>query len=105
MYMRLCSIADIPAGEMKQFDLKDAEFLVVSLNGTLYCLDGRCTHAGAPLAEGSLNEDILTCPWHYSKFKITDGSVIGGPANKPLRTYNTMINDGQLFVDFEEAKD
>lgn len=105
MYMRLCSMVDIPAGEMKQYDLKDAEFLVANLNGQFYCLQGRCTHAGAPLAEGRLNSEVLTCPWHCSQFKITDGSVIGGPANKPLRVYETLIKDGQLFVDFEKPED
>lgn len=105
MYLRLCSTADVPDGEIKQFDLKDAEFLVANLKGTLYCLDGRCTHAGAPLAEGSLEGDVLTCPWHYSRFKITDGSVIGGPASKPLRIYGIMVKDGQLFVDLEEAEE
>jgi nitrite reductase/ring-hydroxylating ferredoxin subunit len=42
---------------------------------------------------------MLTCPWHYSQFRITDGSVLRGPATNPLRVYRTEIRDGQLFVD------
>ena len=63
---------------MKQFDLRDREFLVANLAGKFYCLDGRCTHAGSPLAEGTLKGEILTCSWHYSRFNITDGSVVNG---------------------------
>ena len=101
MYLRLCETKDIPAGGMKQFDLRDREFLVINLNGQFHCLDGRCTHAGAPLAEGSLKGHILTCPWHYSQFNVTDGSVVHGPAKKPLRVYKHKIKDGQLLIEPE----
>jgi nitrite reductase/ring-hydroxylating ferredoxin subunit len=92
---------------MKQFDLRDKEFLVVNLNDQLHCLDGRCTHAGAPLAEGILEGNILTCPWHGSRFDVLDGSMVNGPAKNPLNVYKSKIDDGQLFVelkadDFEE---
>lgn len=101
MYLRLCATEDIPPGEMKQFDLKEEEILVVNLGGQFYCLGGRCSHAGAPLAEGDLEGEVLTCPWHYSQFKITDGSVLRGPANVSLRVYKTEVNEGQLFVELQ----
>ena len=99
LYLKLCDIEGIPPGEMKQFDLKDEEILVINLNGEFCCLGGRCSHAGAPLAEGHLDGEVLTCPWHYSQFKITDGSVLRGPANASLRVYKIEVKDGQLFVE------
>jgi nitrite reductase/ring-hydroxylating ferredoxin subunit len=101
MYLRLCSTNDIPVGCIKRFYLRDQEFLVVNLNGQFYCLDGRCSHAGAPLAEGDLEGEFLTCPWHYSQFKITDGSVVNGPANKPLNVYRYVIKDNQLLLELK----
>jgi nitrite reductase/ring-hydroxylating ferredoxin subunit len=101
MYLKLCDIEDIAPGEMKQFDLKEEEILVINLNGQLYCLGGRCSHAGAPLSEGNLEGEVLTCPWHYSQFKITDGSVLRGPANAPLRVYRNEEKEGQLFVEMQ----
>jgi nitrite reductase/ring-hydroxylating ferredoxin subunit len=86
---------------MKRFPLREKELLVVNLNGQFHCLDSRCTHAGAPLAEGTLEGEVLTCPWHYSRFKITDGSVINGPAEKPLSVYRYDIKDGQLLLELE----
>lgn len=86
---------------MKQFDLKDKEFLVVNLKDQFRCLDGRCTHAGAPLAEGNLDGKILTCPWHGSRFDVVDGSVVNGPAKKPLNVYRSKIDDGQLLVELK----
>ncbi len=99
MYLRLCSIDDVPKSGMRQFDLRDREFLVVELKGEFFCLDGRCTHAGAPLAEGHLANKILTCPWHYSQFDITTGSVVRGPAENSLELYRMKIENGQIFID------
>lgn len=98
---RICKKDDIPAGSMKQFDVKENEFLIVNTGEGIYCLDARCTHAGAPLAEGNLDGDVLTCPWHYSQFNVSDGSVVRGPANNPLNIYNITVRDGQLFVELK----
>ncbi|MDD1749839.1 MAG: non-heme iron oxygenase ferredoxin subunit [Methanothrix sp.] len=105
MFIKLCATIDISLGEMRQFDLKDKEVLVVNLNGELYCLEGRCSHAGAPLYEGDLEGEVLTCPWHYSQFNIKDGSVLRGPAEKPLNLFRTEIRNGQLFVEIVKPRD
>ncbi len=102
--MKLCSIQDVPLDEIRQFDLKDEEILVVNLNGEFYCLEARCTHAGAPLAEGELDGDILVCPWHHSRFRITDGSVVNSPARVPLKVFKSLIKDGHILIDFQGAE-
>jgi nitrite reductase/ring-hydroxylating ferredoxin subunit len=89
---------------MKQFDLRDKEFLVVNLKDQFLCLDGRCTHAGAPLADGILEGGILTCPWHGSRFNIMDGSIINGPAKNPLNVYTSRVEEGQLFIEIKATE-
>lgn len=101
MRLSLCTTKDVSPGELKQFELREEEILVANFGGNFYCLEGRCSHAGAPLAEGSLEGEVLTCPWHYSQFRITDGSVLRGPARKALRVFKTEIKDGQLFVELK----
>jgi ethylbenzene dioxygenase ferredoxin subunit len=105
MFIKLCATEDVSPGEMKRFDLKEEEILVVNLSGQFYCLEARCSHAGAPLYEGSLEDEVLTCPWHYSQFKIMDGSVLRGPARRPLRVYRTEIKDRQIFVEIDLSED
>ncbi len=104
MFIKLCATIEVSPGEMRQFDLKEEEVLVVNLNGQLYCLEGRCSHAGAPLYEGALEGDILTCPWHYSQFNVRDGSVLRGPAEKTLHVYRTEVRDGHLYMETEEQQ-
>ncbi len=96
---KICSLDTVPIGTMKQFYLTDLEILVVNFNDQIYCLDARCTHAGAPLAEGTLNGWMLTCPWHGSQFNVTNGTVVRGPAEKQLKTYSTVVRDGYVFIE------
>ena len=78
MFVKLCDKNILPVGEIRSFKIKGREILAVNVEGKIFCLDGRCTHAGAPLAEGTLDGEVLTCPWHYSQFNITSGIVIRG---------------------------
>jgi nitrite reductase/ring-hydroxylating ferredoxin subunit/uncharacterized membrane protein len=58
----------------------DADIVVVRHRGIWYGLDARCSHAGGPLAEGEVDGGCIECPWHGSRFRLDDGSVIRGPA-------------------------
>ncbi len=89
----------LPEGSMKQFYVRDREILVIHSNGKLYGLDARCSHAGAPLEEGTVEGDTLTCPWHGSQFRITDGAVVRGPAEKALGVFDAQVRDGWVFIE------
>jgi nitrite reductase/ring-hydroxylating ferredoxin subunit len=96
---KICTSDAVAAGELRQFNVGDTEILVVNVDGRLLCLAARCTHAGAPLVEGELSGDVLTCPWHGSRFRVTDGSVVRGPAEKALKIYDCQLQAGYLFVE------
>ncbi len=87
------------AGELRSFNVGGHELLAVLVGERVFCLEGRCSHAGAPLAEGTLAGEVLTCPWHYSQFNVADGSVLRGPAYKPLKAYPTKIKDNSVLVE------
>jgi len=96
---KLCKADDVRGGEMKQCQIDDIEVLVVNLNYQFFCLEARCTHAGAPLSDGELNGKILNCPWHGSQFDVTDGRVLLGPAEQSLKVYPVKVVDGDLYIE------
>ena len=61
-----------------------------------------CTHLGCYF---SWNEEAgrFECPCHASVFSIT-GKVLGGPAPRPLDTLPYKVDNGVLFVRWEEFK-
>jgi nitrite reductase/ring-hydroxylating ferredoxin subunit/uncharacterized membrane protein len=57
------------------------DLVVVRIGDTVHVLHAVCAHAGGPLAEGMLTPDgCIECPWHASRFRLTDGRVRQGPA-------------------------
>lgn len=99
MIVKLCDKSVLSLGEVKSFKIRGREVLAVNLGGRIFCLDGRCTHAGAPLAEGTVEGEVLTCPWHYSQFNLTSGVVLRGPADKPLKTYPVQVKENSVFIE------
>jgi nitrite reductase/ring-hydroxylating ferredoxin subunit len=99
MLVKVCDKTVIPVGELRSFKVRGHEVLAANLDGKVYCLDGRCTHAGAPLAEGTLEGEVLTCPWHYSQFNITNGEVVRGPAYKQLRAYAVTEKENTILIE------
>lgn len=97
--VKVCGLDIVPAGTIKQFYVKECELLIINRSNEIYCLDARCTHAGAPLEDGTISGDVLTCPWHGSQFNITDGSVLKGPAEKELKKYPVTVKDNFVFIE------
>ncbi len=98
MRYKVGKVEEIPDEEMRQYEIADTKILVVNQKGHFYALSARCGHAGAPLVKGNIKDYILTCPWQGSQFKITDGSIVKGPAEKPLPVYPIEVEEGYLFV-------
>lgn len=70
--------------------------LVVKHQGRVFVMAERCSHLGGPLAEGEFDGKTVTCPWHYSRFEIADGSVLIGPAAYRQPCFEVRLRNGQV---------
>jgi len=60
--------------------------------GAFVAFDSTCPHRGCAVravAAGTIN-----CFCHGSRFRITDGAVVGGPATEPLTQRAVLVEDG-----------
>ena len=48
--------------------------------------------------KGALTGDVVECPWHGSRFRMSDGQVLTGPATVNAHRYETRVRDGQVEV-------
>jgi nitrite reductase/ring-hydroxylating ferredoxin subunit/uncharacterized membrane protein len=71
---------DFAEGTLTRVVAAGMPVLVVRKEGELHAIGAVCSHAGGPLDEGTLNRGVITCPWHGSRFCITNGKVKHGPA-------------------------
>lgn len=63
-----------------------------------FAISATCSHAGGPLDEGTLQGDIVECPWHGSRFCMRDGRVLTGPATTKQPRYDVRVRNGQVEV-------
>lgn len=63
--------------------------------GTFKAFSSICTHAGCPVAEVTTT---INCRCHGSQFSITDGSVVVGPATKPLPARAVTVSGDAVSV-------
>jgi nitrite reductase/ring-hydroxylating ferredoxin subunit len=65
----------------------------------VYAISDVCSHAGGPLHEGEVDADLcVTCPWHGSRFRLSDGRVVRGPATGSQAAYEARVRDGRVEV-------
>jgi Rieske Fe-S protein len=77
----LASTTDIPVGG--GVILKDAALVITQPKaGTFKAFSAICTHQGCTV--NAVEDGTINCPCHGSQFAVTDGSVVNGPAKKPL---------------------
>ena len=71
---------------------RKARISVARVDGRLYAFGDICTcaHEGCPLSGGLLAGTTITCQCHGSRFDITTGAVIEGPATEALETYEVQ---------------
>ncbi|WP_269928243.1 Rieske (2Fe-2S) protein [Kocuria massiliensis] len=63
--------------------------------GEFKAFSSSCTHQGCSV---DVKKDVIMCPCHSSQFSLTDGSVQGGPAPKPLPEYTVSVTGGRVTI-------
>jgi 3-phenylpropionate/trans-cinnamate dioxygenase ferredoxin subunit len=73
---------------------------IARVNDRLYAFDDLCTcsDASCPLSGGLLNGMTIMCQCHGSRFDITSGAAINGPATKALNVYEVQEDEGSVRV-------
>jgi nitrite reductase/ring-hydroxylating ferredoxin subunit len=94
--MTAAELAGLAAGQSARRALGDVPVVVVRDEQGVYVLAERCSHLSGPLSEGDYRDGCLTCPWHGSTFRVSDGGVARGPATAPQPAFRTRIADGNL---------
>ncbi len=97
--------AGLPEGKPVSVQVNGASVLLYRTAGESVprAIGSRCTHAGGPLADGEIQDrlpgaECVTCPWHGSVFRLTDGAVVHGPASVPEPAYEVRVDGGKIEV-------
>lgn len=89
----------IEPGRALRVVVDGTEVLLCNVEGTLYAIEDVCTHDGAPLDQGQLEECRIVCPRHGAEFDVRTGEVLKLPAVMPLPTYAVRVEGDDVYVD------
>ena len=89
----LGSTSQIPVGSGKIFTEQKVVVTQPS-KGDFEAFSATCTHQGCTVNQ--IAGDKIICPCHGSMFSIKDGSVVGGPAPRPLPKENLTVKGGNI---------
>jgi nitrite reductase/ring-hydroxylating ferredoxin subunit len=75
-FVPVCRSDELAEGQVRQVKARGKELAVGRLvGGQLFAVGGRCSHMFTRLGKGKLEGTLLECPWHGTKFDVTDGCV------------------------------
>ena len=94
----VAAVADVPEATPTKVMFGPTAVMLVRRGDVVHALKETCSHAGGPLSEGELKGDTITCPWHFSTFRLSDGAVVHGPAGTRQVSYAARVNAGQIEV-------
>lgn len=93
----LCPLAELPEGRPVRRQLGYLGVLAVRHGDGVQVLTDHCTHLGGPLHQGRVTTldgtACITCPWHGSTFRLSDGAVRHGPATARQPAFDTRVTD------------
>ncbi len=73
VYVTVAQVDEIPPGTCRTVEVEGIFLALCNVNGTFRAVDNTCPHAGGPLGEGTLDGEVLECPWHGWRFNVRTG--------------------------------
>ena len=87
-------VADVP--DDRCVAVGDGQVVVVRVGGELRAFENRCLHQDSLLAGGIVRNGVLSCPLHFWRYRVADGSLIGSKRSLPRFPIDVVA--GEAFV-------
>jgi 3-phenylpropionate/trans-cinnamate dioxygenase ferredoxin subunit len=96
-----CPLASLTDETPLAVEVSGVAVCVVRVADEIFAVHDECTHEAVPLSEGDVEDHMIECWRHGSRFDLRSGAVISPPAVEPVRVYRTRLNDEQVYVDVD----
>jgi ferredoxin-NADP reductase/nitrite reductase/ring-hydroxylating ferredoxin subunit len=97
-FVKVADTNDIQPSHMKEVQVDGESICIVNVEGKYYAIGNICTHEGGPLADGTLEDYEVECPWHASKFDVRTGEVKEPPASEPEPVYQIKVDGNKILI-------
>jgi 3-phenylpropionate/trans-cinnamate dioxygenase ferredoxin subunit len=102
MATRICSLDDLKPGKALRVKINDHAIAIIRTPaGEVKALDDKCSHGEISLSEGFVDNETIECWAHGAKFDLNTGKPLSLPAYEPVATYEILIENNDIFVEYE----
>ncbi|MBD5654935.1 MAG: Rieske 2Fe-2S domain-containing protein [Candidatus Eremiobacteraeota bacterium] len=100
IFVPVAGTADIPEGRARAYVVGDREVAVFNVDGSFYAIENACPHQGGPLADGWIENGVVTCPWHAWCFDVRSGEMtLGGFTS--VDTFDVQVDGSTISISDE----
>ena len=96
-FVEVCSVNDLEDSQGKMVEVNGKQVALFKQGGSFYAINHVCPHAGGPLGEGALNDDLVTCPLHAYQFNIKTGQCQTDP-DLSVESYEVKVENDKVMV-------
>jgi nitrite reductase (NADH) small subunit/3-phenylpropionate/trans-cinnamate dioxygenase ferredoxin subunit len=101
MKIAVAQVGDLADGESLSVTIDGRAIGLFFSEGRYFALEDRCPHAGSPLTGGPIDAGVVTCPWHFWRFRLADGLGADFPKAK-VACFPVEVVGEQILVDLPE---
>jgi nitrite reductase (NADH) small subunit/3-phenylpropionate/trans-cinnamate dioxygenase ferredoxin subunit len=97
-FVRAAKATEIPPGQIREIPLQGITIAVANVGGQFHAINNTCLHRGGPLGQGSLQGNVVTCPWHGWMYDVPSGKVTTNQT-AGVACYPVELRGEDLYVD------
>jgi len=98
---KVCKVGELRDGDCGTLEVNRKVIAVFRVGEEYFAIDDQCPHMGAGLSGGFVEDGIVTCPWHYWRFRLTDGTWADNPRVK-IGSYPVKIVDDEIRIEIPD---
>ncbi len=96
-FVKMATLDELPEGSAREVEHEGRIYALFNIGGEISAIDGICPHQGGPLAEGMIQDTVVTCPWHGWQFDVRNGrSTVSKTIQQPV--YEVKVEGRDVLV-------
>ena len=92
-----CREEQVAEGQGFAAEIGGKEIALFRVGGNIVAIDNACPHEGGPLAQGTIEAGVVTCPWHGWTFNACTGCSLE-PRGRDIAAYDVSVEGGKVYV-------
>ena len=96
---RVAGDGDLAEGGLLGVEVGGERLVLARVEGAVYALRDRCSHADFPLHDGELEGTTLECVHHGAQFDVCTGKARRLPAVRPVAVFAVEVRADGIHVE------